>query len=94
MRPRACAPSLTTIKFISAPAGVQRDTLNLEIYSIARLVAGGVLPAGWRSSLCNGQRGRSGPTTFLAHGIPLSSTKPCAVPNLLADYLYLWKPPR
>jgi putative DNA primase/helicase len=31
---------------ISAPAGVQRDTLNLEIYSIARLVAGGVLPAG------------------------------------------------
>ena len=31
---------------ISAPAGVQRDTLNLEIYSIARLVADGVLPAG------------------------------------------------
>jgi putative DNA primase/helicase len=29
-----------------APDGQQRDTLNREIYSIARLVAGGVLPAG------------------------------------------------
>ncbi len=31
---------------VSAPAGQQRDTLNREIYSIARLVAGGTLPAG------------------------------------------------
>jgi putative DNA primase/helicase len=29
-----------------APDGQQRDTLNSEIYGIARLVAGGVLPAG------------------------------------------------
>jgi hypothetical protein len=31
---------------VSAPDGQQRDTLNREIYSIARLVAGSVLPAG------------------------------------------------
>ena len=31
---------------VAAPAGKQRDTLNREIYSIARLVAGGVLPVG------------------------------------------------
>ena len=31
---------------IGAPDGQQRDTLNREIYGIARLVAGGVLPAG------------------------------------------------
>src|SRR6185312_5787874 len=31
---------------VSAPAGEQHDTLNREIYSIARLVAGGVIPAG------------------------------------------------
>jgi hypothetical protein len=30
----------------AAPDGKQRDTLNREIYSIARLVAGGVLPVG------------------------------------------------
>jgi hypothetical protein len=30
---------------IGASAGQQRDTLNREIYSIARLVAGGSLPA-------------------------------------------------
>jgi putative DNA primase/helicase len=30
---------------VEAPAGQQRDTLNREIYSIARLVAGGVMPA-------------------------------------------------
>jgi len=29
-----------------APAGQQRETLNHEVYSIARLVAGGVIPAG------------------------------------------------
>jgi hypothetical protein len=31
---------------INAPTGQQRDTLNREIYSIARLVAGGEMPAG------------------------------------------------
>jgi putative DNA primase/helicase len=31
---------------IVAPAGQQRDTLNREIYSIARLVAGDIMPAG------------------------------------------------
>jgi hypothetical protein len=31
---------------VAAPAGEQHDTLNREIYSIARLVAGGVMPAG------------------------------------------------
>ena len=31
---------------VTAPAGQQRDTLNREIYSIARLVAGGAMPAG------------------------------------------------
>jgi Bifunctional DNA primase/polymerase, N-terminal len=31
---------------IDAPAGQQRDTLNREIYSIARLVGGGTMPAG------------------------------------------------
>jgi len=31
---------------VGAPAGQQRDTLNREIYSIAQLVAGGVIPAG------------------------------------------------
>jgi putative DNA primase/helicase len=31
---------------LGAPAGQQRDVLNKEIYSIARLVAGNVLPAG------------------------------------------------
>jgi hypothetical protein len=31
---------------VSAPAGQQRDTLNREIYGIARLVAGGTMPAG------------------------------------------------
>jgi hypothetical protein len=30
---------------VDAPAGQQRDTLNREVYSIARLVAGGVMPA-------------------------------------------------
>jgi hypothetical protein len=30
---------------VAAPAGQQRDTLNREIYSIARLVAGGAVPA-------------------------------------------------
>jgi hypothetical protein len=30
----------------TAPDGQQRDTLNREIYSIARLVAGGAIPAG------------------------------------------------
>ena len=30
---------------VSAPSGRQRDTLNREIYSIARLVAGGAMPA-------------------------------------------------
>jgi putative DNA primase/helicase len=31
---------------VAAPAGQQHDTLNREIYSIARLVAGGTIPAG------------------------------------------------
>jgi putative DNA primase/helicase len=31
---------------VDAPAGQQRDTLNREIYSIARLVAGGAMPPG------------------------------------------------
>jgi putative DNA primase/helicase len=31
---------------VSAPAGQQRDTFNREIYGIARLVAGGTMPAG------------------------------------------------
>ena len=31
---------------VSAPAGQQRDTLNREIYGIARLVAGGTMPSG------------------------------------------------
>jgi putative DNA primase/helicase len=31
---------------VDAPAGQQRDVLNREIYSIARLVAGGVMPPG------------------------------------------------
>jgi hypothetical protein len=31
---------------VGAPAGQQHDTLNREIYSIARLVAGGAVPAG------------------------------------------------
>jgi hypothetical protein len=31
---------------VSAPAGQQRDTVNREIYSIARLVSGGEMPAG------------------------------------------------
>jgi hypothetical protein len=31
---------------VTAPAGQQHDTLNREVYGIARLVAGGVLPAG------------------------------------------------
>jgi putative DNA primase/helicase len=30
---------------VNAPEGAQRDTLNREIYSIARLVSGGVMPA-------------------------------------------------
>jgi hypothetical protein len=30
---------------VSAPDGRQRNTLNCEVYSIARLVAGGVMPA-------------------------------------------------
>jgi putative DNA primase/helicase len=31
---------------VTAPAGRQRDTLNREVYSIARLAAGGIIPAG------------------------------------------------
>jgi putative DNA primase/helicase len=31
---------------VNAPDGRQRDTLNCEVYSIARLVAGGAIPAG------------------------------------------------
>ena len=41
-------------------------------------------PRDWPSRPCCGQRGRSGPTTFLAHGIPLSSTKSCAAPLPMA----------
>ena len=53
-----------------APDGQQRDTLNREIYSISRLVAGGVLPAQLAAESSGGQRGNSGP---MIHSPPMAA---------------------